>query len=620
MNNPGTGDDRQPGWLPPRLTVALLFLGIAALTFWAYAPALNGSQLWDDDQHITRPELRDVEGLGRIWTDPHATEQYYPLSHSAFWVQSMLWGDQTLGFHVVNVALHILNALLVWIILRRLCVPGAFVAGALFVLHPVQVESVAWMTELKNTLSGFFYLAAMWAYLRFDPPRDEQAADPLKRRHWAWYGAALALFTCALLAKTVTASMPAAMLIIIWWKRGRVSFKRDVVPLIPFFVIGIVMGLVTVHFEREIWGSKGAKFDFSMPERVLIAGRAVWFYLWKLIWPTELAFFYTRWTIDAGQWWQYLYPAGAVALLATLWSMRHRIGRGPLAAALFFGGTLVPALGFFNLYWQLYTFACDHMQYLACIAVFAVAAACLVGVLKTLGTWGTPQGYIACAAIILLCAYLTHQQSRIYTGVETLWRDTLKKSPQMWMAYNNLGVHLANTQRVDEAIIQYHKALELNPESEHAHYNLGSVLLMKNDLNGAIGELKEAIRIRPGVPGPYGNLGVAYSKQGRLTEAEECLRKDLELAPEQPYQRISLASVLDQQGKTELALEECTRALTAKPDLVTKVNELGLALLKQGKAEQALAHFNLALRYKSDYFEADANRKWAEALIKQSQK
>ena len=199
-----------------------MFLALL-VTLVAYYPAWHGGLLWDDDAHITRVDLRSFEGLWRIWFDVGATQQYYPVTHSAFWVLYRLFGDATLGYHLVNISLHATSAFLFAVILRRLAVPGAVLAAFIFALHPVHVESVAWITELKNTLSGVFYLGAALAYLRFDADRRRQS-----------YALALVLFALALLSKTVTATLPAALLVVFWWQRGALRWRQDVLPLAPF--------------------------------------------------------------------------------------------------------------------------------------------------------------------------------------------------------------------------------------------------------------------------------------------------------------------------------------------------------------------------------------------------
>ena len=273
---------------PNDLPAWVLLLALLLVTLAAYYPAWHGGLLWDDDAHITRVDLRSLHGLSRIWFDIGATQRYYPVTHSAFWVLHRLFGDATLGYHLLNISLHATAAFLFAVILRRLAVPGAVLAAFIFALHPVHVESVAWITELKNTLSGVLYLSAALAYLRFDMDRRRQ-----------WYALALGLFALALLSKTVTATLPAALLVVFWWQRGQLRLREDVLPLLPFFAFGIIGGAVTSWVERTHIGAAGAAFDLSLIERALIAGRAIWFYLAKLVWPANLVFVYPRWNIDS---------------------------------------------------------------------------------------------------------------------------------------------------------------------------------------------------------------------------------------------------------------------------------------------------------------------------------
>ena len=340
-------------------------------------PALRGGFNWDDDAYVTNNlTLRSVHGLSQIWGQLTATPQYYPLVFTSFWLEYHLWGLNPLGYHVVNVLLHALAAMLLWRVLVRLQLPGAWLAAGIFALHPVAVESVAWVTERKNVLSAVFYFAAALAYLRW---RDDGTTTTGLRATSSWrslvlYLLSLALFICALFSKTVTASLPAALLLVIWWKHGRIA-GRDVWPLLPFFVAGAALGLVTSWLERTHVGANGPEWALSFFDRCLIAGRALWFYAGKLFWPANLTFIYPRWQIDPGIWWQWLFPAAAIALVMILWSLRGRIGRGPLVAVLFFAGTLLPALGFANVYPMRYSFVADHFQYLASVGLIVLAAA-----------------------------------------------------------------------------------------------------------------------------------------------------------------------------------------------------------------------------------------------------
>ncbi len=299
------GNDRPGNWLLAAALVAAVFL--------VYQPVWQAGPIWDDDMHLTGPELRSWQGLWRIWTDFRATPQYYPVTHSVFWIEHTLWGDATLGYHLANILLHATAALLVARILSRLAIPGAWLAAAIFALHPVQVESVAWITELKNTLSAVLYLGAAIVYLRFDQTRKA-----------GWYWAGLGLFLLALASKTVTATLPGALLVVFWWQRGRLSWNGDVLPLAPFFVLGAGMGLTSAWWELAVNKCVGPEFEFTWIERILIAGRGGWFYLATLFWPANLTFIYPRWQIDSSAWQQYLFPFATAALLAALWAMRQR--------------------------------------------------------------------------------------------------------------------------------------------------------------------------------------------------------------------------------------------------------------------------------------------------------
>ncbi|HSG02010.1 MAG TPA: tetratricopeptide repeat protein, partial [Vicinamibacterales bacterium] len=461
------GTAAPPGWLA---------VGLVCLVFAAYYPAWHGSPVWDDDEHLTRAELQTQEGLGRIWTDLGATQQYYPVTHSAFWLQHRLWGDDTAGYHMTSLALHCLSALLLFAILGRLAVPSAGLAAVLFALHPIQVESVAWITELKNTLSGALYLLAAFTYLRFD-----------ERRARALWIASFLLFLAALFAKTVTATLPAALLVIFWWQRSRLDLRRDVVPLVPFFAAGIGAGLLTGWVEHAIIGAAGTEFALSPADRVLLAGRAIWFYAATWAWPSSLVFTYPRWTIDATAWWQYVYPAAAIAVTVVLFRISNR-SRAPLAAWLLLAGALVPALGFVNVYPFRYSFVADHFAYIATMPFAAATAAVVVTLLGRLGLPDARAAATVTLALGLPLWLLTFESSRRFSNAETLYRSTLAENPDSWLAHGQLGILLHQQGRLDEALSHYDRARALNPSLASAHNNACSVLWQL----GRLGEARTA--------------------------------------------------------------------------------------------------------------------------------
>ncbi len=561
----------------------LLGLLLVAVTLAAYWPAWFGQPVWDDDAHLPRLDLRSLTGLARIWIEPGATQQYYPLAFTAFWFQHKLWGDATLGYHLVNILLHGVGALLFLRILRRLEVPGALLAAAIFALHPVHVESVAWISELKNTLSGVFYLGAALAYLGFD-----------RSRRKGLYALALGLFVLGLMTKTAIATFPAAMLVVFWWKRGRLSWKGDVLPLLPFFVAGLGGGLVTVWAEQRIFGATGTEFHFSFVERCLIAGRGIWFHLGKLLWPAPLIFMYPRWPISQAVWWQYLYPLTAALLIAGLCVLARR-NRAPLAALLFFAGTLFPALGFFNAYSFRYSFVNDHHQYLASLGMIALASAGVARVLGRWGVWGKPFGNLLCGALVVLLATLSWRHAGAFRDDDTLWRDTLAKNPGCWMAHHNLAVNLAARGEFAAAEEHYRAGLALYPDAE-AHLGLGTVLEAQGKTAEAQAQYLAAVRVKPDYAEAHSNLSSLAVKRGDSQEAIRYASEALRLQPHYAQAHFNLGNALNIQGDTTNAMAEYSTAIRLKPDYAEALYNLGCAHFMLGHTDQAAARLGQLVR------------------------
>jgi tetratricopeptide (TPR) repeat protein len=599
------------------LADALFGLVLLAATLLAYQRAWRAGFIWDDESHVTRPDLRSLHGLWRIWTEPGATQQYYPLLHSAFWLEHLLWGGSALGYHLTNIVLHAGVAYLLFRVLRMLALPGAHPAAVAFALHPVCVESVAWISEQKNTLSALLCLAAALAYLRFD-----------RERRARWYGLGIGVFILSLLSKSVTATLPAALLVILWWKRGRLSPKGDVLPLVPWLALGAGAGVVTSWMERTYVGASGAAFQLSLAERMLVAGRAVWFYLEKILWPTDLAFIYPRWSIDSGSPAQYAFPAAAAAALAVLWALRGR-NRGPLAAALLFAGTLSPALGFVSVFPFLYSFVADHFQYLAAAAVISATAAALTLAAADLSPRLRRASQAAALGVVVALGTLTWRQCAMYVDAETLWRTTIARNPSCWMAYNNLasalvkdgrldeakadiraslryapqnaaayvnlGDALSEEGRTDEALAQYGRALEIEPNNVLAQNNLASALLQAGRVDEAISHYSRALELKPDLAKANAGLGDAFLRTGRTDEAIVQFQKALELDPDDVRVLANLGSASAQRGRLEQAISDFRRALDIDPGFATARTNLGNALLQAGRVDAAIEEFRRAL-------------------------
>jgi len=562
--------------------------------------------LWDDNEHLTTPPLQDASGLTRIWTDVAATPQYYPIVHSAFWMMHRLWGDATLGYHLVNIVLHACSAWLVFVILRRLKIPGALLAATVFALHPVQVESVAWMTELKNVLSGIFYLLAALAYLTFDETRRPRA-----------YATALVLFACALLSKSVTATLPAALLVVFWWQRGRLDWRRDVRPLVPFIVVGVASGLFTVWVERVVIGASGAEYQYTFIERTLIASRAIWFYVTTLAWPSSLTFIYPRWTISQTDASLYVYVAGVIAITAGLWSIRHRT-RAPLAAWLFFCGTLFPALGFFNVYPFRYSFVADHFQYLASLGLITLASAGAAMLLTRVDAVRR-QSVAAVAVLVVAVAFgtMTHAQSRDYRDSETLYTATIARNPDCWMAHNNLGELILNRPDGDlkEAARHFNEALRLKPDHAIAYSNLGVIAQKEGRFADAEAAHVAAIRFQPIFPDAHYNLGIDLQTLGRTADARREYEEALRENPAHERARYNLGMLLQQTGEVDQAVDQLTTAVRANPNSPEARVALGMAFQRLRRTDDAIAQYREALKLKPDA--SDARNNLGAALVSQ---
>ncbi|MCX5797706.1 MAG: tetratricopeptide repeat protein [Elusimicrobia bacterium] len=582
---------KAPG--PAVVGFSALLLGF--LTLAAYVPALRGGFVWDDDLYAGNPLLTRSGALSKIWTLQPAPELYYreyPMVYTSFWLERRLWDPRPLGYHVDNVILHIINALLVWLLLRRLGLRWAWLAGAVFALHPVQVESVAWIAERKNVLSGLFFLSAFGAYLRYE--------DGEGRR---WYWGALGLFALALLSKTVVATLPVALLLV-RWQRGLKTGWPQVRGLLPFFALALGWGLFTVWVEAHNLGPDAlrARLCVSFAQRLLMAGHAFWFYPMKLAWPAQLSFSYQRWPLDVHDRVQWLWPATALAGCAGLALARERLGRGFAAALGFYAVTIAPMLGFISLYTFRFAPAADHYQYLACIGLIAAAVGAAA-------RFFSRRWLAAALSAAVLCGLgaATWRQGRLYRDSGTLWRDVLAKNPASFLAHNNLGFCLAGQGRLDEAIRHYELALKSEPDFAPAHDNLGVALAGKGRLEEAMRHYELALQAQPGFASAHSNLGAALAGLGRTGEAIAHYELALQARPDNAGAHNNLGLALAKQGRIGEAMRHYELALQAQPDMAEAHSNLAGALAAQGRREEAAGHYEAALRARPDFAEARRN-------------
>jgi tetratricopeptide (TPR) repeat protein len=596
--------------------------GLFILALLPFLPALHNGYIWDDDHHVTgNPVLRSVNGLYRIWFVPGQTPQYYPLAFTVFWLEFKLFALKASGYHTVNLFLHGANVLLLWRVLLRIGLPGraAILAAALWGVHPVQVETVDWIMELKNLLSTGLYLLSARLLLRgwgFALPRDK----PLGRHaHGRLYLGALVLFLLALLAKSVTASLPAAFLLVLWWKRGGFGWG-DLKRMLPFFIIGAAAGLFTSHMEHTSVGASGPEWELTPLQRVLIAGRAASFYAGKLAWPQHLTFFYPRWNVDpaaAGQW---LFPLGALGVVAALFVLRHRIGRGPLAAVLFFLGTLSPALGFVSVYPFRYSFVADHFQYMACAGLLTLAAAMIAR---------APLRAAVPVATLLLLALGARSYARCFAFRDafTLYQDVVAQDSHSWVGHALLASEYADRDDVDdprrpaihEAITEFSAATQLAPKVVENFEGLAQMEMKLERFPEAAARINALLERDDLTPARraalYSDLGLVATLQNRADDAMAWYRKAIATDPPSSYTaHYNLGRILALRGKIDESIQEFDAALKFAPESSDANLAMGMSLATENRLDEAIFYLQRAAAYNPQSSVAKATLDRAIAL------
>ena len=586
----------------PRGRALIFAVVLAAVTIFAYRPAWHGGFLWDDDAYIINNELLTApHGWQRIWFSLDSPSQYFPLTYSTFRIEHALWGLNTTGYHWVNLLLHVGNALLVWAVLARLGVPGSWLAAAIFALHPVQVESVAWISERKNVLMAFFFLLTLVAWIAF--------VDKRTRRPWIFYCLALIFYVLALSAKATACTLPAALFLILWLQKKPITMRR-LMQIVPFVVLGVGMGLLAVWWERYHQGTSHGVFTFLSPiERILVASRAVWFYLSKIFWPSNLTFIYPRWNISPADLLDYIWLLAGIAACVAIYFLRPYFGRSVEVAAAFFVATLSPVLGFIMLFTFRYTFVADHYQYLACIGPIALASA---GIVSLSDKFAQYRAVIVSAAVLIVAslATLTWRQAATYADIETLWRTTLAKNPECWMGHTNLGLVLFEKGKIDDAIAHYRRALQMQPDWWDAEYNLGTALSAKGQVDEAILHSEKAVSMRPTDPDAQVSLGNLLAQKGRIDEAIAHYQKAITVRPDHFFARYGLGHALLEKGELDSAIQVCRSALLLRPLDAGCHTTLAIALEEKGNPAEAIQHYQKALELAPSSIPTLTNLAW----------
>jgi tetratricopeptide (TPR) repeat protein len=577
-----------------------LALALAVVTFVAYQPTWHAGFIWDDDDHLTaNPAMTAPHGLRMIWSSL-TFSRYYPLTLTTFWLERRLWGLDPMPYHVVNVALQAINGILVFLILRRLRVPGAWLAACLWALHPVNVESVAWITELKNIQSGFFFFLSLLCFLRFDTERNRR-----------WYALALVCGLAAMLSKPSTVVLPLVLLLCVWWERG--GWQRgDIVRAVPFFGLACGMSALTILEQHgQVVRAGTGEWKLGMAERFVIAGKGIWFYAMKALWPMDLMFVYPRWEADARSPVSWV-PLAAVAMAGViLWRFRGR----PWSRAAWFGCgffivALLPVLGFFDVYYFRYSYVADHFQYLASLGIIALAVAA-VGVVVRRASWQ----FVAGAMAITVLGVLSWQRCAVFHDEESLWRDVIARNPGCAIAHGNLATVLIGRGNYAEALEQCQEALRLKPDDASAHDNWGSILLKTGKPQEAIEQYERAVQIKPDSAEAQYNYGNALFQIGRVPEAIGHYEQAVGINPYVAAAQYNLGNALLHVGRVEEAVGHYEQAVEVSPDDAEAHNKLGTALALVGRVREAIPEYEQALRLRPDNREAPNNLAWLLATV-----
>lgn len=631
MSNPVSGSPvSRSGRGPLSSPRAPLLFGALILTtavICAYGLAIKGGFVWDDDAHVyANPVIIGPLGLREIWTTTAAN--YFPLVLTNFWVQHALWGLNSAGYHAVTLAFHLCAVVLLWRILLRLQVPGALFAALWWGIHPVQVESVAWVSELKNTQSAVFFLLSIaffdrWVTATHEAPTPGHLKDSTRSNRSAlWYGLAFVTATFAILSKSSTVMLPCALGLVWWWRIRVLPFQKALLALSPFFALSALASGWTVWEQQFHSGAIGSNWNQSLADRAIIAGNAVWFYLGKLVWPSRLAFIYPRWAPDSTSALAYLPLILGVA--AGIWAFwRRRTAPSTWVAIAYFGVLLFPVLGLFNVYFFRYSFVGDHFQYLASIGpiVYIVSGATIV-----------LRRYVICAGAVLAGAVgmLTLLHCADFRSPETLWRATIRSNPRASMAwvhlgiirsnereyaeamryfnhalaidknnaeaYNNIGCEYLRRGEIAPAISALKRAIELNPESADGHNNLGFALRENRQVGEAVREYGQAIRLNPDYVDAQNNLGIALVELGQAADAIHHYKAAIALKPREPYLHHNLANAYFSLGRAEDAVREFEAAQALGGSDAELLDDLGRALSAVGRSDEAIHELEAAIR------------------------
>jgi len=567
---------------------------VIAICLIVYIPAIRGGFVFDDESMLTNnPVLKD-NGLYQTWFTT-SQSNYWPITWTSYWVEHKLWGLRPAGYHITNVIIHTVCALVIWRILVHLGISGAFAAAVIFAVHPVNVESTAWIAQRKTVLAMMFFALSLLCYLKYD--------EDGRRR---FYLSAVVLFAAAMLSKGSAAGAPIAILLCIWWRQGTIG-KRDILRSMPFFVISAVMSVTEVWFQcnRTIMGETIRSEGFG--GRIAVAGAAVWFYIYKALLPIKLIVIYPRWNIEQSQWLWYLPCAALGGIFWVSRRYRKKWGRCLLFALTYYVVMLAPVLGLFDIYFMRFSFVADHYQYLSIGGLISLVVSVGYYYAARFGRMGTVTVKLVLCVTAVILGLLSRQQCHIYRDGKALWSDTLSKDPNSWMARYSLGYIFQCEGDIDKAISYYREATEVKPDCIDAYIDLGVAYGHIGRYAEAIESFRKVIEIEPNYAMAYYNLGITYGRIEDRPAAIKVLEHAVKLRPDYVDAYYSLGCIYEATGRLAEAIGAYKQAVSIKPSFNDVYNKLGMAYDKLGRYNEAIKAYKEAVRISPKLVEAHFN-------------
>jgi tetratricopeptide (TPR) repeat protein len=605
-----------------RWVVLQAFLVIGAV-LWIYWPSMHGTWIGDDVWYIsTNPLLRDPWRLWKAWFEPGSWVEFYPIEESVQWFQWLLWHNNTFGYHLTNVVLHIVSAFLVWRLLGKFGLRLAWLGALLFAVHPEAVDSVSEMVELKNTLSLPPFILAMCLYMDY--------VETQSRRSYLW---AIALFLVAMLCKITMMLFPFIILLYVWWKRGGITWN-DVKASLPFFLISLALGMTTIwsgqaysHPIRN-WDPGEAPLGGAL-FRLVLSGQVIAFYFSRFFLPINPLAIYAKWPVDPSQWVGFL-PWPMIGLvIGCLWSKRRSWGRHALLGLGFFLINLFPFVGFHPISYMNYTWVLDHMLYIPMIGLIGLVAAACEKIDDQLPAAVRPWSICGLSLVLVLLTFQSHLYAGQFVSEEALARYNLRFVDNVEL-HNNLGVALLHRGADAEALQEFQLASRCNPHDAKVHFNTADVLLKTGRISEAVeayyqsvadapdkgeahaaladtlfqagrvpesvAQYREAIRLKFEVVMMYGRLGEGLFLEGKTAEGLQQFQRAVELEPDSSLAQYNLAKGLCKTGQVDAGIKRYRQAIRLNPDYAEAHNNLGIVLFRRGQVDQALEEFHRAVQ------------------------